>query len=83
LIGLSADIKDASHPGYRVSGIIVDETKNTIQIETKALKKKILPKNCVVLNLVLDDESIVSIDGKLLLGRPEERIKKKYKIKFC
>lgn len=83
LIGLSVDVIDSSHPGYKFSGIIVDETKNTLRIETKESEEKIIPKDCVALNLMLDDRSIVYLDGKLLIGRPEERIKKRYKIKFC
>lgn len=84
LIGLYAKVVDATHEGYKLSGKIVDETKNTLSIETteSAKKTKIIPKNCVVLELALDDGSVVRVDGRLLVGRPEERIKKKYKIKF-
>lgn len=77
LIGLYAEVVDSTHEGYKLSGKIVDETKNTLVIE-----KKTIPKNCVFLKLTLDDGSVVCVDGRLLLGRPEERIKKKHKIKF-
>ncbi|HEX55229.1 MAG: ribonuclease P protein subunit [Candidatus Altiarchaeales archaeon] len=81
LIGLEARVVDATHPGYKCRGKIVNETRNTIDIETKSGRKR-LPKDCIVLELKLPLDSIVRIDGKLLVGRPENRIKKKYRIKF-
>lgn len=80
LIGLETKIVKATDKNYMISGRIIDETKNTISIESDRKIKK-LPKNCITLQLKLDD-CIVNIDGKLLVGRPEERIKKKYKIYF-
>lgn len=84
LIGLYAEVADSTHEGYKFSGKIVDETKNTLVIETagSADNTKTVPKNCVFLDLTLDDGSVIRVDGRLLVGRPEERIKKKHKIKF-
>jgi ribonuclease P protein subunit POP4 len=81
LIGLSARIVSASHEGYKCAGEIVDETKDTIKIKTDA-GVKTLPKDCITLEVALPQGEVVRIDGKLLVSRPEERIKKKYRIKF-
>ncbi|HDN82959.1 MAG TPA: ribonuclease P protein component 1 [Candidatus Altiarchaeales archaeon] len=81
LIGLKARVVKATHQGYKQEGIIIGETKNTIKIRTKR-GEKVLPKNCIVLELELPDGSIVRVDGKLLISRPEDRIKKRYRIKF-
>jgi len=83
LIGLYARVIDATHLGYRCEGKIIDETRNTLKIRCISDGKvKILPKNCIILELKLPKNCIVKVDGKLLLARPEDRIKKKYRIKF-
>ncbi|MFN3527826.1 MAG: ribonuclease P protein component 1 [Candidatus Altarchaeaceae archaeon] len=82
IIGLYVKVVKASCLGYLKSGKIIDETKNMIVIETDEKEIKKLPKRDIVLQMTLDDSSIVEISGKLLIGRPEERIKKKYKIFF-
>lgn len=81
IIGLKAEVVQATHPEYKCNGSITDETRNTITIETKN-GKKILPKNCIFLKIKLPDGAVVKIDGKLLVARPEDRIKKKFRIKF-
>lgn len=81
LIGLPVRIVSASHEGYKCTGLVVDETKDTIKIKTDA-GIKTLPKDCITLETLLPQGDVVQIDGKLLVSRPEERIKKKYRIKF-
>jgi ribonuclease P protein subunit POP4 len=81
LIGLEARVADAKHPGYKTAGKIVKETKNTITIRN-AGGDMTVPKDCVVLQLTLDNRTVVEVDGRLLLGRPEDRIKKKHRIRF-
>lgn len=81
IIGLDANVIHATHSGYMVKGRIVDETRNTIKIETNS-SIKTLPKNCIVIELKLPSYAIVRIDGNLLISRPEDRIKKKYRIRF-
>lgn len=81
IIGLNARVIDATHEGYMLSGRIVDETRNTLRIETKS-GVKTLPKNCIILELKLPNDAIVRVDGNLLVSRPEDRVKKKYRIKF-
>jgi ribonuclease P protein subunit POP4 len=79
--GLPACVVSASHEGYKCAGEIVDETRDTIKIKTGA-GEKTLPKDCIILEVTLPQGEVVRIDGKLLVSRPEDRIKKKYRIKF-
>jgi len=58
-----------------VEGKVVDETKQTIVIDAQEKTKKVLKKD-----VKLKVGSII-IDGADLIGRPEERIKKKSKVK--
>ncbi|MBI2499268.1 ribonuclease P protein subunit [Candidatus Woesearchaeota archaeon] len=57
-----------------VEGKVIDETKNIVVIDTKKGIKKII-KNQVKMEINLKGKK-VEIDGKELVGRPEERIKK-------
>jgi len=78
LCGLNAKIKDstdASHKG--LIGKVIDETYNTIKIEAKGGKEKVIPKSNTVFIFTLPNKVKVMVDGKVLIGRPEDRIKKK------
>jgi ribonuclease P protein subunit POP4 len=76
-IGLNAKVVRSSHPGYvGIRGKVVDETRNTVLILHKD-KKKIIIKNTAVFHFTLPDGTIVEIDGKVVVGRPEDRIKKR------
>jgi len=75
LIGLEASIKDSNNKQLiGLKGRIIDETKNMIIILENKRPKRI-PKNIVILELKLPDGSIVEIDGKILVARPEDRLK--------
>jgi ribonuclease P protein subunit POP4 len=77
LIGLKARVVESSHPEHvSITGKVVDETRNTLSILHKD-KKKIIIKNTAVFHFTLLDGTIVEIDGKVILGRPEDRIKKR------
>lgn len=83
LIGLEAKIVDSTHPGYMCSGTITRETRNTLEIQGQDKKARTLPKDCITLELKLPAGEIVKLDGKLIVARPEDRVKKKYRIKFA
>lgn len=75
LIGLNTEIVKAKNPSLvGIKGKIIDETKNTITIKQKEKMKKIL-KEQAVLNLKVGNK-VFQINGKLLVGRPEDRLKK-------
>ncbi|MGC8885418.1 MAG: ribonuclease P protein component 1 [Candidatus Nanoarchaeia archaeon] len=78
LIGLEARVLKAKNPSnVGLAGKIVDETQNTLTLEVSGRQKKIF-KSDIVLALKLPDGKQVQIDGALLVGRPWERIKKKF-----
>jgi ribonuclease P protein subunit POP4 len=71
LIGVGCNIigsKNKSNTGIR--GKITDETKNTLVIGNKRVFK-----NNITIALDINNETII-INGRDLLGRPKERIKK-------
>jgi RNase P/RNase MRP subunit p29 len=53
-----------------ITGRVVDETKNMMQVENEPELKWLIKKNVIVL---LDGQRI---DGRELVGRPEDRIKR-------
>ena len=81
LTGLKAAVVDATHPGYKCSGIIIAETKNTLKIKNGESLKTI-PKDCIKIDVRLPGGEQVRIDGRMITSRSEDRIKKKYRIKF-
>ena len=77
LIGLEVKIKSSTDPTLKgVKGKVVDETYNMLVIETSKKEIKVPKKNCVFV-FTLPSKLKVQVDGKLLVGRPEDRIKKK------
>jgi ribonuclease P protein subunit POP4 len=76
-IGLNAKVMKSSNPEYiSINGEVVDETRNTLVI-LHGKKEKIIIKNVTVFHFTLPDGTVVEIDGKSIVGRPENRIKKK------
>lgn len=76
-IGLDAKIAKSSNSSIvKVTGKIVDETQNTFVI-LQSGKEKIIAKNTSVFHFTLEDGTVIEIDGKLLVGRPEDRVKKR------
>ena len=79
LIGLYIEVTKSSNihqTGTR--GMVVDETKNTLTIETDNGLKKIQKKGSDFIFKIPDGKR-VKVDGKRILARPEERIKLKVK----
>ena len=78
LCGLKVRVKKSTQPTQkRISGTVIDETYNTIKIETKRGEKVVIKENCVF-EFTLPDKTKVEVDGKILVGRPEDRIKKHF-----
>jgi len=78
LISLPVKIEKSADPTHvGLKGKVIDETYNTLKIETKEGKEKIIPKSNSIFIFTLPNKIKVQIDGKVLIGRPEDRIKKK------
>jgi len=84
LIGLNVTVANSTNTCQDgIGGIVVDETKNMLVIETKDSCKQI-PKKRNTFHFKLE-EYHVSVCGSLLLSRPENRIKmrnKKHKLNW-
>lgn len=79
LIGLKAKvIESLNKKNVGISGKVIDESRNIIVIEKTKGKEVRLSKEHNVFVFDLNGEK-VRVDGKLLVGRPEDRIKKKFK----
>lgn len=77
LIGLNAKVVKSSHPSYvGIEGRVINETRNTIVI-THGNRNKTIVKNTAVFHFTMPNGTIVKINGKAIVGRPEDRIKKK------
>ncbi|UCD96601.1 MAG: ribonuclease P protein subunit [Candidatus Bathyarchaeota archaeon] len=73
---LNAKIAYSSNPSQiGIEGRIVDETRNTFVI-SKDDKKRVIAKNHATFHFKFPDLTIVELDGAILLGRPEDRVKK-------
>jgi len=82
LIGLLAEVAESTDPSQKgIKGTIVDETQKTITLKDKERKRKVVKEN-VTLSIHTESGLRALINGSLLLGRPEERIKKKIRIRF-
>jgi ribonuclease P protein subunit POP4 len=76
-IGLKAKVVKSSNPSYiGISGTILDETRNTFVILQDGKRKTVI-KDQAVFQFTFPDATIVEIDGRVLVGRPEERLKKR------
>ena len=78
-IGSQIEIFQSNHADYiGLKGRVIDETKNTFSILHKNKIKKII-KDYTIFKLRFLDGTIVEINGRLLVGRPEDRLKKNIK----
>jgi ribonuclease P protein subunit POP4 len=76
LIGLDCEVAEAGNSSLvGIRGRIVDETMKTLVLGEK--RKRITKKGCRF--RVTVNGRKVMIDGDLLVARPEDRIKKKFK----
>ena len=76
-IGTEMKVVDSKHLSYLgLSGKIVGETRNSFSILHKGLKKRLI-KSMSVFQFTFVDGTVVEIDGKLLVGSPVNRLKKR------
>lgn len=75
-IGTEAKVAKSRHCDYvGASGKIVNETRNTFTL-LEGEKRRIIVKESAVFHFRFSDGTVVEIDGRLLTGRPEDRLKK-------
>lgn len=74
LIGLNVLVASASNPSHvGVCGRIIDETRNTLVVETgRGLKR--IPKKYSIFQIRLPGECVVEVDGSALVAQPDKRI---------
>ncbi len=79
LIGRKAKVVRSANSDYvNIAGKVLDETRNTVTILYRG-KRKVIVKNVAVFHFTLPDGTIVEVDGKVIVGRPEDRIKRQVK----
>jgi len=77
LIGLFAKVVESKDPTLiNFEGKIIDETQKTLLFLSKNGKIKRIPKAICTFYISLPDGITVKVDGKVLVGRPQDRIKK-------
>lgn len=75
-MGTEAKVAKSTHPNYvGISGKIIDETRNTLTILQEG-KRRIVVKDSAIFHFKFSDGTTIEINGKLLAGRPEDRLKK-------
>lgn len=78
LIGRKTEVKNSTDKGkIGIKGKVVNETLNTITIETEKGEKKI-PKKTTTFKFKKDNKEI-KVKGKEIRYRPEDRIKKNWR----
>jgi len=76
LIGTDAKVAKSRHADYvGIQGRVIDETRNTLTILHEGKKRTII-KDAALFHFKFSDGALIEIDGNLLKGRPEERLKK-------
>lgn len=79
LIGLEAEVvKDRNLCNVTIHGIVFDESRNTLLIQ-QGEKTKRVAKQTATFRFKLPSGTYVEVDGSALVGRPEDRVKRKTK----
>jgi ribonuclease P protein subunit POP4 len=75
-IGTQARIAKSAHLGYiGLAGPVIAETKNTLTLIHQGQPKSVI-KDLATFDFSFNDGTTVEVDGKLLVGRSEDRLKK-------
>jgi ribonuclease P protein subunit POP4 len=78
-VGTIGVVTSSSHSGYLgIHGYVVGETRNTLTLQHDGTAKHVV-KDQVVFQFQFSDGAVVEIDGRLLVGRSEDRLKKTVK----
>lgn len=75
LIGKDVEVVKAKNKNSdNMKGRIIDETRNMIMIQTESGIKKVIKDQANF--RIRSEENLVEIEGKKLVNRPEDRLKK-------
>jgi len=78
LMGLKVKVEHSTNPCLEgIEGRVVDETQRTLVIEEPSGRRVRVPKD--VCTFVFELPPRVRVSGRLLVGRPEDRISKRYR----
>lgn len=78
LIGLEAEVIDSPNKCLvGIKGLILDETRNTLLLGEPGGSKKRVLKHLAVFRIKLPDGTVVRVDSRVLVGAPEDRLKKR------
>lgn len=78
LIGLPVKVvESANKANVGLSGKVLDESRQILIIETKKGVKKLAKDTCVFSFKI--GGQWIKVGGKILVARPEDRVKKKFK----
>ena len=78
-IGVQGIVANSPHLDYvGVGGKVIGETRNTFTFLDEGHRRNII-KESAIFDFNFEDGTIVQIDGKLLVGRSEDRLKKNIK----
>ena len=77
LIGLNAKVtKSSNRNSIGISGKVIDETRNTLVIRQND-DNKTIQKETTTFQFTLPGGTVIEVEGNALIGRPEDRVKKK------
>ena len=77
LIGLEARVVESNNPGHiGIQGRVVDETRNTLTV-SQGGRDKVIAKGNTIFHFRLPDGAVVEVEGRYLVGRPEDRVKRR------
>ncbi len=77
LIDLQVKVVDCTNKAsVGLTGRVVDETRNTLVIESEGKEKRLVKEQCIFSFKV--GGKWVRVDGKIIIARPEDRIKKRF-----
>jgi ribonuclease P protein subunit POP4 len=80
IIGLNVEVLHDSNPlNIHVRGKVIDETMKTLVIKNTKIQR--IAKQNAILEINIDNRKI-TVEGKNLIGKPENRVKKQNKRKW-
>ena len=78
-VGTVGSVSQSVHTDYLgIQGKVIGEPRNTFTIQHHEKNKKVV-KDQAVFQFHFNDGTVVEINGKLLVGKPEDRLKKTIK----